>query len=211
MNILVSGGHNLSSVLFIGTHTDDLELGAVSAMYKHKKLGDEIYYIIVADCTDLYPGLLSESLNCVNDIQPDHVLYMNLPNRKLAETSCKEQMRQFFEMLRPDINIVYGPHIHDLHQDHASVAEEIQRVFRHHTLIEYAVVYSSPHFTPNYFIPMTNDIVKKKLKLVSNFKSQSGKLYLTDDFLLAQLRFRGAQIGMEFAEGFNIVRWVDDI
>jgi N-acetylglucosamine malate deacetylase 1 len=47
-----------------------------------------------------------------------------------------------------------------------------------------------------------------KVRAVGCYESQAHRVYSDPDYLRAQMRFRGTQIGVRYAEAFDVVRWV---
>ena len=66
--------------------------------------------------------------------------------------------------LRRDVDVVFTPPIHDIHQDHIVLAEEVIRLFREKTIFGYEVIRSGYDFMPNMHVNLPLDLVNLKDK-----------------------------------------------
>ena len=67
---------------------------------------------------------------------------------------------------------------------------------------------SSTHYKDNFYVDIT-EYVEKKMLAINEHKSEvnkRGKVW--QDYFLAEARKNGIQIGTEFAEAFEIHKWV---
>ena len=51
--------------------------------------------------------------------------------------------------------------------------------------------------------------VERKIEAIQCYKSQEGRVYLDESFVLGLSRVRGAQIGTDYAEAFELIRGVE--
>tara|TARA_B100000131_G_scaffold303844_1_gene328279 strand:- start:18 stop:626 length:609 start_codon:yes stop_codon:yes gene_type:complete len=104
-------------------------------------------------------------------------------------------------------------------QDHRAVYEAIMISLRPHDInffVKKVLVYEQPHvflwndtykdnFKPNYFVPIDID---RKIKAYELMKSQVRDFRSSED-IRALSQLRGTQSGCDYAESFQIIRWVD--
>ena len=104
-------------------------------------------------------------------------------------------------------------------QDHRAVYEAIMISLRPHDInffVKKVLVYEQPHvflwndtykdnFKPNYFVPIDID---RKIKAYELMKSQVRGFRSSED-IRALSQLRGTQSGCDYAESFQIIRWVD--
>ena len=49
---------------------------------------------------------------------------------------------------------------------------------------------------------------KKKVNALKEYKSQKNRDYMSQEFIFSLAKSRGVQIGKEYAECFEVIRWV---
>jgi len=196
------------NVLFVGPHPDDVEFACLGTLFKHKEKGDNILYLSVSECSDISrnKSLPNEIRKVMRIIQPFKEVRLNLPNRRVYDTENREILRKNLEELRDNYNIsiIYAPWIKDINQDHSTTAEEVIRVFRYSTILQYEITHSCPRFTPNYYEEITETQKNQKLKIVKMFKSQLMMRYATPEYIEQIMLFRGLESGMKYAEPFVV-------
>ncbi len=93
----------------------------------------------------------------------------------------------------------------DLHQDHRLACELTWNTFRDHLILEYEI----PKFdgdlgTPNVFVPLSDDLVADKLRLLAeHHASQAAKHWFDDELFRGLLRMRGMESATRYAEAFT--------
>ena len=101
--------------------------------------------------------------------------------------------------------MIYCHHPNDIHQDHRSAARATMSAGRNHNRILFAEGYESNHFSPTVFSDISKSM-DKKLQIMKAHASQDGHIKFEQVKLIA--RFRGSQIGVEHAEGFEPHRYL---
>lgn len=110
------------------------------------------------------------------------------------------------ESFNPDM--VFIPSPSDLHNDHFTVAREGMRAFKRVTTFAYEMPWNNITFNTQAFIGLQHHHIRKKLYAMQAYKSQMGKTYFSEDFIMSLARTRGVQAGCELAETFEVIRWV---
>jgi LmbE family N-acetylglucosaminyl deacetylase len=116
------------------------------------------------------------------------------------------QVRKHFQ---PDI--VIGPSLKDFHQDHNVVANEMVRAFKaSSSIICYELPWNHVTFDTQLFVRLGREHISRKTEILNNYESQliGGKNYLSEDFVYGLARVRGLQCNSEYAEAFEVVRWM---
>jgi len=192
-------------VLFIGPHPDDVEIGALGTLLNLRK-DHEIFYITMSRCLDIprNTNILYEYNNVVKELKV-HTEILDLPNRELSQRG--KEIREKLEDYRDkNIDLVFGPSLSDVHQDHQAVAQEIVRIFRYQSVLFYEIPHSCPFFKPRFFFPLDENIVTEKIRILSLYKSQSKRVYIQEPPIRAMMMFRGAEFNVKYAEGFEVYR-----
>lgn len=125
------------------------------------------------------------------------------------------EFEQFIRMFHPTTVVLPNP---SHNQDHRAVYEAFLTAVRPHDRIPFVkrvLLYEEPEthctlrkvepFKPTYFKSVD---IEKKLGLYSKYKSQQ-RSYRSTEIIRALAKLRGLQGGVDFAEGFEVVRWVD--
>lgn len=119
--------------------------------------------------------------------------------------------------------IVAIPTIFSVHQDHLRTYEASIAALRHyhhkHTdlqkfIISYEFLDSSfwsthlefGRFTPNFFIPFSLEEINNKVKAFEIYKTQHRSNHRDKDRILTIAKFRGGEMGVKYAEAYQIHR-----
>ena len=149
-------------ILLLGAHPDDIESTASSFLIKRKNI--EPYVLVFSDCEEQpgNKGITEEFEESMSILKVKNYKLLDIPNTKFP-AYCEEIrsiLENYKEKLMPDIVVTHE--INNLHQDHKTLAEESIRVFRTHSIIMYEGLKSTPFFSPNLFIILTEEELEKK-------------------------------------------------
>lgn len=113
-----------------------------------------------------------------------------------------------------DLNRRYNPDLvllpssNDTHQDHFTVATEGFRAFKKTTMLGYEVPWNNLDFRTSCFIELSDDDLERKVASVAKYRSQEGRAYANPEYLQGLAMVRGVQVGLRYAEAFEVVRWI---
>jgi LmbE family N-acetylglucosaminyl deacetylase len=116
------------------------------------------------------------------------------------------EVKELFEELKPlEPDLVLTHARHDLHQDHRLACELAWNTFRDHLILEYEIPkYDGDLGSPNAFVPLDEEVVETKLRLVrEGFPSQSERHWFDDELLRSLMRLRGMECAQRYAEAFT--------
>jgi len=209
----------MTKYLMIGPHPDDVELGCLASVLSMVKEGDEVTYMIMSKCLNIprNNNILKEIIdvdNALNQlflglkVEYNMTLY-EYNNQRLKEQHMEIRMR--FEAERnfnPDFVFVSSPK--DRHQDHSYIGEEALRIFRKQTVLHYEIPQATQNFNPTMFVEITEPIVEISLDILALYQSQKRQSYMRKNLLTGTLRHRGNTIGKDYAQAFEIGRFVID-
>lgn len=203
-------------VLVLAPHTDDGELGCGSSISKFVEEGAEVTYVAFSICTrSLPPGLAPDTLakevaaaTKILGVKKENLILYDFDVRQFPANRqpILEEMVKIGKELRPDL--VLQPNSNDLHQDHQVVYNEGLRAFKNTTLLGYELPWNNLSFTTNCFIRLEEKHIAKKTEALKEYKSQSHRKYLNDAFIRGLAQTRGTQIGVDWAEAFELIRWI---
>lgn len=208
-----------NNVLILSPHTDDAELGCGGTIIRLIEEGKNILWVVFSTAEEsLREGLPADTLvlefkNVVNKLglnKENFIVYRfkvrHLHNKR---QEILEELIKIRSDFRPDL--VIGPSLNDFHQDHGVVANEMIRAFKSTScVICYELPWNHIRFDTQLFMKLAEENVEKKIEILKSYKSQvvKDRYYFSDDFIKGLARTRGAQIDTEYAEAFEVVRWL---
>ena len=208
--------NNIKKVLVLAPHTDDGELGCGGAISNFLDSGKKVFYVAFSSAEKSVPkglpkDILKEELYVATKalgIPHDNVILYNYETRNFLEyrQSILEDMVELNKKLKPDLVIL--PSTFDTHQDHQIISQEGFRAFKSVSILGFELPWNNLTFSTEGFIVLEEKDIKKKSKALSYYKSQAGKFYMSDDFVRSLAKTRGVQIGVKYAESFELIRWI---
>lgn len=207
---------NFKKVLVLAPHTDDGELGCGASIVKFLQNNSEVFYVAFSIAEDSVPKNLPKNIleievraaTAVLGIDSQHIIIKHYPVRRFAEfrQDILEDLVLLKNSIEPDL--VLMPSLNDLHQDHFTIANEGLRAFKKTSILSYEVPWNNLNFTTNCFCKIDELHISKKIEALKCYKSQDHRDYLNSDFIKGLALTRGVQIGVKYAELFEIVRWI---
>jgi LmbE family N-acetylglucosaminyl deacetylase len=208
--------NRINDVLVLGPHTDDGEFGCGGTIVKFIEEKKNVYYATFSCAEESVPkGLPKDILlkevkaSCkILGIKKDHLLIYRYPVRKFEQyrQDILEDLVTLSHDIKPDLVLMPSPN--DLHQDHHTVAMEGLRAFKFTSILGYEMPWNNIHFTTNSFVHLEEHHISTKLEAVKCYRSQTGRKYANEEFIRGLAKTRGVQIGVDFAEAFDILRWI---
>ena len=101
------------------------------------------------------------------------------------------------------------PSSFDIHQDHKVLQVEAIRAFKFATILGYELPWNNLESKMSYYNVISNEDLQLKKTAISEFYSQSDRFYAKRDRVEVTLKFRGLQINKEYAEAFEVIRWIE--
>lgn len=203
-------------ILILAPHTDDGELGCGGTIARFLEEDKEIYYVAFSTCRTsvpkgMPPDVLEKELLAAMDsfgIARDHVIILDYPVREFPAHRQKilDDMIRFRKQICP--SIVFAPSIHDIHQDHHVIAEEAMRAFKAITSFGYEEPWNNYSFQNQAFFALEERHVAKKIQALACYESQRNRAYVDSEFIRGQARVHGVQIDSDYAEVFEMNRWI---
>ena len=204
------------NVLFLAPHADDVELGSGGTLIRFLRQKCHVMVVVFSTASDSLPKdlpkdtLKREFLEIADALKVDKkvfdfkVRYLNFCRQAILEELVKLNGE-----FKP--NLVIGPSLNDYHQDHQTVAGEMVRAFkRDASIICYELPWNNLTFTTQVFVKLTKKDVEMKAKLLTYYKSQFAlnRPYFSDEFIYGLAKTRGIQCNAEYAEAFEVLRWM---
>lgn len=206
-------------ILLLSPHTDDVELGCGGAVTKFLQEGHEIFWVVFSTAEESLPASLPKDclLNEFRDVLASYHLengqsrVFNYQVRNLDQhrQEILEDLIRIRGNFRPDL--VVGPSKNDYHQDHQVVAHEMIRAFKSAaSIISYELPWNHVTFDTQLFVKLQRSHLAKKCEVLQHYKSQlmNQRNYFCEEYIYGLAKTRGIQCNAEYAEAFEVVRWV---
>jgi len=201
-------------ILVLAPHTDDGEFGCGGTIAKMVSEGKDVYYVAFSAAEKSVPpdwdrGILRQEVKKatgVLGIKPECLVIEDFPVRDFP--AFRQDILEKMIILRGEIkpDLVFLPSVHDLHQDHLTVAREGLRAFKTTSMLGYEIPWNNLTFSTSCFVALTKPQVQKKVDALRCYKSQSFRPYASRDFIWSLARTRGTQSNALYAEVFDTIR-----
>ena len=205
-----------NTILLLSPHTDDAELGCGATISKLIREGKTVYYAAFSACEqsvlDDFPKdiLIHEvkEATAALGIKPENLFLFRYEVRTFnyRRQEILDDLIKLRETLKPDT--IYMPCLHDIHQDHKTMAEEALRAFKFCNIFCYELPWNNLNFNTCAFEVVSEEDAQCKVNALAQYKSQAHRPYANEEFLRSQLRMRGVQVAQRYAEVFEVVRLV---
>tara|TARA_B100001059_G_C17698883_1_gene508958 strand:- start:64 stop:735 length:672 start_codon:yes stop_codon:yes gene_type:complete len=222
----------MKKVIVISAHPDDEILGVGGTLLKHQFNGDEIAWIIITTISK-ENGFSKKKLSIrkkeiekvsemvgFSNVYQLNYLTMSL-NSEIMNEMIPKISSIFFEF-KPEI--IYVMNRSDAHSDHRYTFDSVlactksfrypfvKKVLMYECISETEFAPQLPEkvFMPNYFVDISK-FFQKKIEIMQVYKSELGEhpFPRSNRNIEALATFRGASVGVEYAESFQIIKIID--
>src|SRR4029077_6238224 len=107
-------------------------------------------------------------------------------------------------------DVVFQPSLHDIHQDHRTVAEEGLRAFKRTTILGYEIPWNNFDFAYQWYVALEQKHVDLKIAALEKYASQQHRRYANAEYVRNLARMHGVNVNREYAEGFKVCSVVPD-
>ena len=223
------------SVLVVAAHPDDEVLGCGGTIARHACNGDHVQVLIVAEgATSRYlqhdrhqvdeelSALARSAQKAGSILGADSVELLNFPDNRLDSVDRLDLIKVVEDRINQfQPQLVYVHHVGDVNVDHRRLHEAVVTACRptpHHPvrrLLSFEVVSSSewqppgsaPLFQPNWFVDISEQWQLKYEALRAYASEMRPWPHARSLEAVEHLaRWRGAQVGVEAAEAFSLLR-----
>jgi LmbE family N-acetylglucosaminyl deacetylase len=220
----------MANILVICAHPDDETLGCGGTMLKHREQGDTLYWLIVTQAHEPQwsKAVIERKTQEVERVAAAYGIQqyfrLGFPTIRLDTVSPADlmsAMRDVIAQVTPQS--VYLVHGGDVHSDHHAVFGAamsvlkpfymaqlgVQRILSYETLSSTEA--APPHHTRAFIPTVYSDITRyleRKIEIMGLYESEAQPDLLPrgTSSIRALARYRGATIGVEYAEAFVLVR-----
>lgn len=205
-----------TKVLVLAPHADDGELGAGGFIAKLIENGASVTYAAFSTAEESVPDHLPKDILKTEvraattklGIVEENLLVFNYQVRKL-NYARQEILESLIKIKKENsFDLVLMPSLKDIHQDHTTVAQEGLRAFKNTSILGYELIWNNLSFDTTCFVKLEKKHIEAKYNALQCYQSQAGRDYMSHDFIFSLAKTRGVQIGAEYAESFEVIRWV---
>lgn len=196
----------IERVLAIGCHADDLEIGCGGTLLALTRVRPDLHvtWVVLAAMGERAAEARASAKRLLADAGSTDIRVHEYRDGFLPDAGS--EVKELFEGLKsaePDLILTHTRQ--DLHQDHRLACELTWNTFRDHLILEYEIPkYDGDMGAPNVFVPLTEELVETKLRLVhEGFPSQYGKHWFDEELLRSIMRIRGMECAERYAEAFT--------
>lgn len=200
------------TVLAIGAHPDDLELGIGGTLALLSRAGVKAVMGIVSVPAD-YDVRVAEAKDAADILGCELRVLLHGACRRIEDVKRYELVALLDALVReyqPAAILTHGPT--DFHRDHVAVYESVLSTQRlaQFDLYSYAPTMTRPvpvAFQPRAYVDVSSTI-GIKLRAIAAHKSQFFSRGLAFEFYREMARVNGRMVGVEYAEGLDINKLV---
>jgi len=197
--------------LFLGAHPDDIELGC-GALIHHIQSVSELKCVTLSDNqkNPQLKNVVTEHLKSMSilGVPKENVILGEFTTRIFHDS--RQEILEYFLKLRRDFNpdIIFVHSKQDIHQDHNTIYNEGVRAFKHFNMLGYEMPWNNFGFKSYVFVNLTREQIVKKMQALEIYKSQANRPYSSSEFVESLAKVRAIQIGREYAESFELIRFI---
>jgi LmbE family N-acetylglucosaminyl deacetylase len=195
------------SVLCLGAHSDDIEIGCGGTLLQLKQNYPNLTFCwVVFSAPGTRGKEASKGAALFTAGRETEVILKEFRDGFLAYSGG--EIKDLFEELkrRLDPDLIFTQWQGDAHQDHRLVSELTWNTFRNHLILEFEIPkYDGDMGRPNLFVPLESPLHEQKVNhLLETFESQRSKPWFDRDTFLALMRLRGMESNSPsgYAEAF---------
>jgi N-acetylglucosamine malate deacetylase 1 len=205
-------------VLVLAPHTDDGELGAGGTIARLIDSGARVTYCAFSTAEESVPAgqpkdILKTEVRAATralGVQTSDLMIKNYQVRHLSYHR-QEILEDLIDLRSKDsFDLILLPSPKDIHQDHSTIAQEGIRAFKGTTILGYELIWNNLSFDTTCFVKLSEEHVSRKVEALKCYASQQERDYMSRDFVFSLAKARGIQIGAEYAESFEVLRWIMD-
>ena len=205
---------SVERALVLAPHTDDGEFGCGGTMARLADAGCEVRYVAFSIATRSLPeGFPPDTL--AREVR-EATAELGIPEERLTvhdfdvrtfpehRQGILEVLVALWEEWQPDV--VFQPSLHDVHQDHKTIAEEGLRAFKRTTILGYEIPWNNFDFAYQWYVALEKPHIQRKVSALAKYASQQHRRYANPEYVWNVARTHGINVNREYAEVFQVYR-----
>jgi LmbE family N-acetylglucosaminyl deacetylase len=199
------------SILVIGAHPDDIEIGAGGTLLSLAAACPrlEARYLVMTGTEKRHEEARSAArvFLPMADVRVD---LLELPEGRFPAVwaQVKDALEEVARSYSPDL--ILAPSRADAHQDHRTIGEIVPTVFRDQLYLGYEIPkWDGDLGQPSMYFPLSAEVARHKVELLHKcFPSQCIRDWWDDEVFLGMARLRGMECRAPYAEAFTCTKSV---
>jgi LmbE family N-acetylglucosaminyl deacetylase len=204
---VASPGDRLS-VLCLGAHSDDIEIGTGATLLGMMSRGVrlEVHWCVMSGAGGREKEAKASAADFLSSATGREIEVMSFRDGFFPDQG--EAIKSWFELLKQRTNpdIIFTHRRDDAHQDHRQVCRLTWNTFRDHCILEYEIPkWDGDMGQPNLYVPISATVLQRKVDLlISHFGSQRSKQWFDTETFFGLARIRGMECRApeRYAEAF---------
>jgi len=204
----VAGAGDRLSILCLGAHSDDIEIGAGGTLLTLLARGVllDVRWCVLSGSDDRSQEAEASASDFVSAAANAHVEVQRFRDGFFPEQG--EAIKSWFETLKIDVSpdIILTHQRNDAHQDHREVCRLTWNTFRDHCILEYEIPkWDGDLGQPNVYVPVSAEVLERKIELLTKyFGTQRSKHWFDAEIFRGLARLRGMECRApeRYAEAF---------
>jgi LmbE family N-acetylglucosaminyl deacetylase len=202
-------GDDLRTVLCLGCHADDIEIGCGGTLLRllAERPGLTVHWVVLSAEGERAGEATRSAEAMLSEAGARHVVIQQFRDSYFPYQG--EQVKSYLHALAAEVSpdLIFTHRRDDAHQDHRLVGELTRCAFRDHLILEYEIPKTDADLgRPQLYVPLDEAVCRRKIDtLTSSFVSQQAKSWFSDDTFWSLLRLRGLECQSEsrFAEAMH--------
>lgn len=186
---------SVRSVVAIGAHPDDIEIGCGGTIAALRSVNPSIeFHWVVLTGT---PERTEEARQAAERFAGDSLASCEVGDFRERYLPYDPMVKEYFDALgaRLSPDIVLCPWVEDAHQDHRTAAALTANTFRDHLVLQYEIAkYDGDLGRPSVYVPLSREQAEAKVEsLFDCFPSQVARDWFTSETFIGLMRLRGIE------------------
>ena len=217
----------MKHVMAVGAHPDDIEFGCGGTLLKHKKRGDKVIYVCMTDTQSVdkttnkvirsHKELKDETQCAADALGVDEIHY--LPFEDLNVPFSIESVSELEKLIKKyEIDTIYTHWTGDSNQDHIATFKATRAAARYVPNVYCYEQIPIPRLSENlmsvnYYVNIDTSFDQKIVAAEchkSQFKKYKEVGFDVTENLTTLAKYRGIQACCKYAEGFQIIKKVEN-
>lgn len=190
------------TVLLLGAHPDDIEIGCGGTLLQLERRAETTVHAVILSGS---PQRRAEAEAAIPRFFRDAVAEVHdLPDGRMPSCwgDAKQTLEDVARRVRPQL--IFAPRVDDAHQDHRLVGKLVGTVWRDALVFHYEIPkWDGDICAPTHYVAVDDASARRKVALLDLcYPSQVGRDWWDEELFLGFMRLRGVENRSRYAEAF---------